>query len=73
MLSKGNPVFVYSNNKKCIFIYSNFPTFYKKKARHSDEFPRDTTFPRATLPRSVSGEDEGARKCRFYVLRGNVM
>ncbi len=28
---------------------------------------RDTTFARATLARNVSGEGEGARKCRFYV------
>jgi len=34
---------------------------------------RDTTFARATLARSVSVEGEGARKCRFYVLRANVV
>ncbi len=34
---------------------------------------RDTTFACATPARSVSGEGEGARKCRFYVLRANVV
>ncbi len=38
-----------------------------------DKVMRDTTFARATLARNVSGEGEGARKCRFYVLRANVV
>ena len=33
----------------------------------------DTTFSRATLPRSMCGEHEGTPKCRLYVLREKVV